>query len=136
MRNGVVDEAFQRRDATLIGERAHHDTIFQAIAHLDCLGCFHKTFKEPIGHTFLHKEAGRGDTDLAGIAELGKRGDFDGLVDIGVVEDHDRRMAAQFHRCALHVPAGQCSQMFANGRGACEGYLANDRMRNEIFRNL
>ncbi|MNV71062.1 hypothetical protein D3C71_1640580 [compost metagenome] len=41
-------------------------------------------------------------------------------------------MAAQFHRHALHVLAGQRGQLLAHGRGAGEGDLADDGVRDEV----
>ncbi len=136
MGNGVVDQTFQRWDAALIGERPHDDTFFQAVADLDRLRGFHETFKEAIRHTVLYEEAGGSDADLTGIAELGKRGHLDRFFDIGIVKDHHWRMTTEFHRGALHVLAGKGCQMFADRRGAGEGNLADDRMRDQIFRNL
>lgn len=45
-------------------------------------------------------------------------------------------MAAELHGDALHVQARERSQMLADGGGAGEADLADDRMRNEIFRHF
>ena len=75
----------------------------------------------------VHQEARRRDADLAGVAELGAAGGLDGQRDVGVLGHDHRRVAAQFHRHALHVLAGQRGQLLAHRRRAGEGDLADDR---------
>jgi hypothetical protein len=50
----------------------------------------------------LGKEAVGADAGLAGIAEFRGDGALDGTIDVGVVEDDERRVAAEFHRDLLH----------------------------------
>ncbi len=45
-------------------------------------------------------------------------------------------MAAEFHRDALHMLAGERREMLADGRRAGERHLADDRMRDEVLGNL
>ena len=45
-------------------------------------------------------------------------------------------MAAQLHGHALHVLARQGGQLFAHGRGAGEGDLADQRVRDQVVRDL
>ena len=117
-------------------ERAHGGIRRHAIAHFQGFGVGHEFFDEAIIQFFLHQEARGADADLAGIAELGKSKRLGRQIKIGIVEDNGRRMAAQFHRHALHVLARQCGKLLADGGGAREGDFANDRMRDQIGRNF
>jgi hypothetical protein len=112
--DGIVDQRFQRRDAALVGHRAHVHASFQAIADLQLLGIGDELVDEGIEDALLHQEAGRRDAHLAGIAELGRGQGLGGQVHIHVIEHHGRRVAAQFHRGALHVLAGQRRQLLAH----------------------
>ncbi len=84
----------------------------------------------------MHQEACGRDADLAGIAELGGTGGLDGQGDVGVFADDDRGVAAQLHGHALHVLASQAGQHLADRRGAGEGDLANDRVRDQVAGDL
>jgi hypothetical protein len=54
-----------------------------------------KLVGERVEHAALHIEAVGADAGLAGVAELGDQRAFDRLVEIGVVEDDERRVAAE-----------------------------------------
>ena len=45
-------------------------------------------------------------------------------------------MAAEFHRHPLHVRAGDRRKLLADGGGAGERHLADDRVRDEVLGNL
>ena len=84
----------------------------------------------------LHDKAGRRDADLSGVAEFRSGDLFRRHVDVGIVEDDDRRVAAEFHGDALHMLAGEARKQLADRRRAGEGHLADDRVGNEIFADL
>ena len=73
----------------------------------------------------MHIEAVGRDADLAGIAELEQRAQRCRLVDIGILADHDGRMAAELHRAALDGPGGLGEQHLADPRRAGERDLAH-----------
>ena len=58
------------------------------------------------------------------------------LVDVGIVEDDHRRVAAELHRDPLHVRAGERGELLADRRRAREGDLADHRMRDQVLRDL
>ena len=66
------------------------------------------------------------------LRNLARAGGLDGQRDVGVLGDDHRRVAAQFHRHALHVLAGQRGQLLAHRRRAGEGDLADDRVRDQV----
>jgi hypothetical protein len=59
------------------------------------------TFGQPFGESIVDaaldiEPVGR-DTGFAAVTYLGDQGTFDGLVQVGVVEDQERRVAAELH---------------------------------------
>ena len=52
-------------------------------------------------------------TDLTGGIEVSVDRARHGVVDIGVLENQDRGLAAQFHRDLLHLSGGGCGDLFA-----------------------
>ena len=81
--------------------------LLQAVAELEALGVFGEAGDELVVALLLHVEARRRDADLAGVAVL-EGGDGVGrLLRIGVVEHHDRRMAAELHGGPLHALGGE-----------------------------
>ena len=87
---------------------------------------------ERVVDAVLHEQAVGGDADLAGVAELAQDGAGDGLVEVGVVEDEERRVAAELER-ELHDLAGALRhQDLADGRRSREGELAHDRVARQL----
>ena len=70
------------------------------------------------------------------LRNLARAGGLDGQRDVGVLGDDHRRVAAQLHRHALHVLAGQRGQLLAHRRRAGEGDLADDRVRDQVVGDL
>ena len=69
---------------------------------------------------FMHIEARRRHAHLARIAELGSRREIEHRVDIHIVEHQHGRMAAEFHRRALHAGCGLRRELLAHRDGARE----------------
>ena len=84
----------------------------------------------------MHQKPGRRDADLARIAKLGAARRFHGQRDVRVFCHDHRRVAAQLHRRALHVLAGQSGELLADWRRARERDLADHGVRDQIFGNL
>ena len=129
----VGNQPFHRRNPARIGQRAHRHTFVQPVANLELVDAGDQLFHEFVMHIVLHQETGGGDADLAGIAEFVGGEDDSGGIQIGIVENHRRRMPAKFHRHPLHMRTGQGGQMLAHHGRAGEGQLADNRMRNQIF---
>ena len=119
-----------------IGQRAQRGAAFQAVADLGALGHRDECVDEGLAHVVVHQEARRRDAHLAGVAQLGAAGHLGGLGDVGVGRDDHRRVAAELHRHALHVLAGQRGELLADHRGAGEGDLADHRVRDQVLRDL
>ena len=79
---------------------------------------------ELLGDRLVHVEAvGRG-AGLADVAHLGDHRALDGRVEVGVVEDQERRVAAELHRGLQHLVGGLAHQHPAHLGGAGEAELA------------
>ncbi|MGF6936172.1 hypothetical protein OKW41_005334 [Paraburkholderia sp. UCT70] len=111
-------------------------TFRETVAQLEAFGVLDQRRGEFFADAVVHQEAGRRDADLACVAELRAAGRLDGERDVGVFSDDDRRVAAELHRRALHVRAGQRRELLADRRRARERDLADHRMRNQVAGNL
>ncbi|AEM40626.1 hypothetical protein KVU_0787 [Ketogulonicigenium vulgare WSH-001] len=134
--DGILDHAFQCRDAPVIRERTHLAVRVQPVADLDLFCRAGKAVDEPIRDAILHQKARGRDADLTRVAEFMLYGQGDGRLDIGIIEHQHGGVAAQLHRGALHMQAGEAGKMFANRGRAGERDFADGRMRDQIFRNL
>ena len=76
----------------------------------------------------MHIDAVGADAGLAGIAVLGDQRTIDGLVEIGIVENQERRIAAKLKRQLLDVVGALLHQDAAYLGGAGEGQLAHFRI--------
>ena len=92
--------------------------------------------RELVTQAVVHQKACRRDADLPSVAELCAGRGPDREFDIGVGRDDHRGMAAELHRRALHVRAGHRGQLLAHWRRAGEGDLADDRVGDQIGRDL
>ena len=128
----ILHHHLNPRHAAVMRQWPHGGIRRHAIAHLQGFGVGHEFFDEAIIKFFLHQEARGADANLPGIAELGESQRLGCEIKISIVEDNRRRMAAQFHRHALHMLAGQGGKLLTDGGGAREGDFADDRMRDQI----
>ncbi len=133
---GVLHHLLDGADATRIGQRTHLAILVHAVADLDGLGTGGELFDELVIDALLHQETRRRNADLAGIAVLRSTEDLGRRCDVRIVEHDRRRMTAQFHGHPLHVLAGQRGELLADIGRTGEGNLPDDRVRNEVLRNL
>ena len=132
---GVGHEAFHHVETTVGDKRAHLHAVVHAVADLERVGAF----GHPVGEfgidVFLNIEPGRRDADLARIAELEARHRVERIFHIGVVEDHDRGVAAKLHRRAGHVIGGELGQVLADRDRAGEGEFLEHRRGEQVARD-
>ena len=79
----------------------------------------------------MHDEPVRGGAGLADVAHLGQHRPVDGLVQVGVAEDHERGVAAELHRHLEHVLRGLLDQFLADAGGAGEGQFSQPRVGDD-----
>ena len=133
---GVLHDGLHGGQAAIVGQWPHLGACGQAVTHFQGLCLCGKLFGKGVGNAVVHQKAGGRDADLARVAELGRTGRLQGQRDVGVFGQDDRGVAAQFHGHALHVLARQGGQLLAHGGGAGEGDLADQRVRDQVVRDL
>ncbi|MEA2227197.1 MAG: succinate-semialdehyde dehydrogenase / glutarate-semialdehyde dehydrogenase [Solirubrobacteraceae bacterium] len=87
--------------------------------------------RELLRHGLVDVEAVGRRAGLADVAHLGDEGTLDGGVEIGVVEDEERRVAAELHRHAQDLVGGLADQLAADLGGPGERQLAGARVLDE-----
>jgi len=94
--------ALDLRDGGIVDQRALVDTGFEAVADLDAAGLGGQLLHEAVVDAGLHVEAVGADAGLAGIAVFADHRAFDRGVDVGIVEDDEGGVAAEFQADPLH----------------------------------
>ncbi len=124
---GVLDMLKHFLGGAGVDQRRLGDALFEAVADFQF---FHRRLEflhERIVHAVLHQETVHAHTGLAGVAELAGDGAFHGLVQIGVVEHQEGRVAAQFQGHLLDVLGAVGHQLAAHLGGAGEAHFAHHR---------
>jgi len=112
-------------DGGVVDHRA--DVHALAVAWSDGQGvhAFQELLAEVVVDGVLDVEAVGGDAGLAAVAELGGGGLLGGEVEVGVVEDDQRRVAAELEGEVDDALRGLLDERRADGGGAREGDLAD-----------
>ncbi len=114
-----------------IDERSHLRFPDRADRRADRLGAGGETIEEPVHDAVLDEDAGPVRADLSRRIEVAEHGAADGILDIGVVEDDQRRLAAEFHGRMLHLRASEREHLAPRGHGPGERDLGDRRMAGE-----
>ena len=121
-----------------VNQRALRDARLDAIAHLQLGHGSHQFFGKRVIHTVLHVQAVGAHASLARVAVFRGDGAFHGRIQVGVVEDDERRIAAQFQREFLDRRRALLGQQAAHLRRARKRQLAHDGVRGhfaaDVFR--
>ncbi len=129
---GVGHEFLDLLDRLFVDQRPLLHAGFRAVADLQLGGSSRELLDKRIIDAGLHEKAVGADAGLAGIAIL--RGDraFHGALQVGVVENQERRIAAKLHRHLLHGRGRLGDQDLADFGGAGEGDLLDQRMLAQL----
>ena len=92
--------------------------------------------EEGVGDAVVDDDLLGRHADLAGIGEGAEGGGIDRLVDIGVVEDDERRLAAEFEQHRLQIAAGGLGDDAADAGGAGEVDAADLGMGDQRLDHL
>ena len=90
------------RTAPLVDQRPLLDVVVEAVADAERADRGLEPLDERVVDPGLHEDAVRADAGLAGVAELRRHRPFDRTLEVGVVEDDQRRVAAELERDLLH----------------------------------
>ena len=123
-RDRAVHEPGHRLDRLLVDERAHVGAVVLAAAEGERTHPVGELLGELVGDRGVHQEPVRGGAGLAHVAHLGEHRAVDRSVDVGVVEDQERRVAAELHADPLQLVGGLLDQLLPDPGGAGEADLA------------
>ena len=112
-------------DGIGIDQRAKGGAVLQAVADLHRAYFLFQLGGEGVIDTGLHIDPVGADTGLAVVAEFAHDRAFDGGIQIGVVENDEGRVAAQFHRAFHHAIRRLAQQDAAHLGRTGEGQLAH-----------
>src|SRR5688572_10645639 len=106
----VGDQLLDLRDGVLVDQRTLLDVRFQPGPDLERIGRDDQLFEKLRVGTGLDEKAIGAYAGLPGVAVF--RGDraLDGAIDVGIVEDDERRVAAELHRDLLDAIGGLAQQ--------------------------
>ena len=120
-----------RLDGLLVDERADVGAVVLAAAEGECTHPVGELLGELVGDRGVHEEPVGGGAGLAHVAHLGEHRAVDGRVDVGVLEDQERRVAAELHADPLQLVGGLLDQQLADPGGAGEADLAQPRVGHD-----
>ena len=120
----------------LVDDRAHVDALVQRIAHPQHRELPLELLDQNLLDVLLHEQARASAADLALVEPDGVDDGVDGGVEIGRVEDNDRRLAAELERHLNAQPGGLAPEQLANSGGAGEGDLIDARVVAEVAAHL
>ncbi|MNX91558.1 hypothetical protein D3C86_1236460 [compost metagenome] len=119
-------------DGRLVDHRADGDPRFRAGADPHGIDAIRQFFREGVVNTRLDENAVGADAGLAAIAEFRNESAFNGEIEIGIVENDEGRIAAQFQRQSLYAVGGATHQKRTDAGGAGEGNLAHRLVRHDF----
>ena len=122
---GVGDMALDLVEALAIDDRPLLDPVLHAVADLHRGGRLGQAAGELVIDSVLHEDTVGADTGLAGIAVFRGHSAGDRRVDIGIVEDDQRRVAAELKAHLLQRAGALAHQNAADLGRAGEGHLAD-----------
>ncbi len=134
--NRVLDVLAHLGGSLGVDQRADIGTLGQAIADPELGHRRLEFFGEGLVHAVLHVDAVDAHAGLPGVAVLGLHRALDRLVEVGVVEDDERRVTAQLQGHLLDAGRALGHQLGAHFGGAGEGDLAYRRVAREFVTDI
>ena len=125
MGRDVVQMLFHLLDRVFVDQRPGGNAVAEPVADIQLGHRFGQLGGERVINAGLHVDPVGADAGLAVVAEFAQHRAFDRGVEIGIVEDDERRVAAQFHRTFHHLVGGLAQQDAADLGRAGEGELAH-----------
>ena len=92
---GILHVALDSRDGVGVDQRALFCARFQTVAYLEVGNGGAEAFHKGIVNAALHQKTVGANAGLARVAEFRHHGRCNGDVDIGIIKDNKRRVAAQ-----------------------------------------
>ncbi len=134
--HGVLDMLLDLGRGAIVDQRADIDAIVQAVADLQLLNRRLEFLREGIVHAVLHVDTVDAHTGLPGVAVLGLHGALHRLVQVGIVEHQEGRVAAQLQRNLLDAWRALLHQLGADFGGPSESDLAHDGVSGQLVADI
>jgi hypothetical protein len=123
-------------DRLHVDQRADHRARLEPVGDLHRTGGLGEALGKDVVDFVLHQDAVGADAGLAGIPIFRADRAHDRHLDVGVVQDDERRVAAKLQRQFLDRAGALLHQQFANLGRAGEGQFADDRVRGQLAADL
>ena len=130
-RDGIADQLLHFGYGLFIDHRPNIGAGGKAISDPERPNAVLQFLSECFSHSFLNKNPVRADAGLAAIAELCGKAVADRFLEIGILEDNERRVATKFKRDFFHCAGALLHQQFANGSGAGKRKFGNPGVLRE-----
>ncbi|MPL79716.1 hypothetical protein SDC9_25600 [bioreactor metagenome] len=108
-----------------VDQRPHPGFRVEPVAQPDRRGARDEARDEGVMQAFMHEDPVGGDADLPAIGEFRRHRQIQRIVQIGVVIDDQRRVAAKLHRHLLHRLGGVADHLLADPGRAGQADLAH-----------
>ena len=118
LRERVGDVALDLRDGRLVDQRPDLDALGEAVRDLQRGDGLGERADEVVVDPVLDEEPVRRDARLPRVPELAHHRSGDRLLEVGVVEDDERRVAAELERDLLHLTGALRHQQLARPRSS------------------
>jgi hypothetical protein len=125
--DSIGDVRFDLLDRFHVDQGPDHRARLEPVGDLHRAGSLGEALSERVVDAVLHQDAIGADAGLAGIPVFRGDGALDRHLDVGVVEDDEWRVAAEFEREFLDRAGALLHQQFADLGRANEGQLADGR---------
>ena len=132
----VVDQLGDLGALRLVDQRPDLDAVLGPAPDLQRADLRGQLVGERLGDRLVHVEAVGARARLAAVAHLGQQRALDRGIQIGVLEDQERRVAAQLHRDLEHLLGRLLDQLLADRRRARERHLAHARVLDQRRHDL
>ncbi len=116
--DGVADQRLDLLDRLAVDQRADVRAGLEARSDGELLHGFDEGRRETVVDAGLHENAVGADAGLAGVAVFGGHGAGHRLLEIGVVEDEERRVAAELEGELLHGVGALAVEHLADARSS------------------
>src|SRR5690606_33622110 len=136
LRHGGVDVRGDKLQLLLVDDGADARAEIARVTALQLLRVRDELLRERLDDAAVDDDALDGHANLTLMHERAERCRVHGALDVGVVEDDQRVLAAELEHAALQQRAGLRGELGADGRRAREADAAHRRIRDELVADV
>lgn len=129
--NGFIDQCCNRVALLGIDQRTKRDVVFVTGTHC-CRGDpIAQSTSELFPDRIVYEQSIGGSTGFTTVTHLGGHRTVDCGVDVGVIEDDERGIAAKFHGALQYLICGLFDDLLPDGGGSGEGDLSQSTVLHQ-----